>query len=296
MNTRRSFLIIVPAFFILAAFIAATGCITPSAQPGIENMTEPVSPLPTTPVHAPALSLKGVTWELVSYDSGRFAQESVVPGTTISARFETGGIVHGSSGCNQYCARYESTDTRLLIAAPQYTRESCHTPAGVESQEKIYLIDLEKVRTFTIDGDILKLMDEPGKVTLLFRKGQAPPDATQISWKTWHLVSYRDDSGSILQPPGDMVMTARFLDGTISGFAGCNCYQGPYREDGGAMTIGEPVVTDMNCRNATVKGVEEAFFKNLQHVAAYVGTTENCTLVDGRGESLLVFQSPPYGE
>lgn len=293
MNTHKSLLLSILTCVILAAFIAGPGCITQPQDQGNPVTPRPESTTPSLEVTPASASMKGVSWELVSYDSGRIAQESVTLGSTVTARFEQGGILQGSSGCNQYSASYETNGPHLLISTPQHTRRSCHSPPGVEHQEKAYLIDLEKVRTYTIDGDMLRLFDEAGKVVLLFRKTDSPQGLSGISWKTWHLISYRNDSGAIAGIPGSMVMTSRFLEGIVSGYSGCNCYLGQYREDGGAMAIEELIATDTNCRNETFMSVERLFIQNLQATTAYIATSDSFTLVDDRGESLLVFEATP---
>ncbi len=284
-----------PAFIftcmVLAAFITGAGCISQPTDQGNPSLTATESPTLTMQATGAPVTLKGITWELVSYDSGRIAQESVTLGSTVTARFEPGGILYGSSGCNQYFASYETKGSNLLISAPQHTRLRCQSPPGVESQEKAYLIDLEKVRTFSIDGDILRLSDETGRVVLLFRRGEIPPGIPGISWKTWHLSSYRDNSGIVVGIPDTMVMTTRFLDGTISGFSGCNCYLGQYQEDGGAMEIKDLVVTDTNCRNDTVMGAERAFLNNLKGTTAYIQSDDRLLLVNDRGDSLLTYDT-----
>lgn len=293
MITYKTRTVCILACIVLAAFIAVPGCISQQ-----QDQEKPVTQIPESPTPLPEAtpvpgSIKGVSWELVSYDSGRIAQESVTLGTTVTARFEQGGILQGLSGCNQYSASFETNGSRLLISTPQHTRRSCHSPPGVEHQEKAYLIDLEKVRTYALDGDMLRLSDEAGKTVLLFRKTDTPQGISGILWKTWHTSSYQNDSGEVVGIPGSMVMTTRFLDGTVSGFSGCNCFLGQYREDGGAMAIEGLIVTDTNCRNETVMGVERSFIRNLGTTTAYIVTSDRLLLVDDRGESLLVYKATP---
>lgn len=290
MYLKRSFQFFMLACLLLAGCALLPGCIAPSQEPVSGNITI-ATPAETPRDQATALSLEAVTWELVSYDSGRIAYESVIPGSTISARFEKEGIVHGFSGCNQYFATYESAHQKILASTPRRTQKSCQAPAGVEFQEKAYLTDLERVNAFSIDGEILRLTDGAGKTILIFRRGLEPPGTTGIAWKTWYLSSYAVDSDTMRRPPDDMVMTARFLEGTMSGFSGCNCYQAPYQDDGGAIRVQEPIVSDIRCRNGTVTEVEESFFGDLQDVAAYIATPDSLQMVNATGRSLLVFDS-----
>lgn len=293
MITHKPLPVYILACILLAALIAVPGCISQQQDQGKPITNTPESPTPSPVVTLTSEPMKGVSWELVSYDSGRIAQESVTLGTTVTARFEQEGILQGSSGCNQYSASFETNGSCLLISTPQHTRRSCHSPPGVEHQEKAYIIDLEKVRTYTIDGEILRLFDDAGKVVLLFRKADTPQGLSGIPWKTWHLSSIRNESGEVVGIPGSMLMTTRFLDGTISGYSGCNCYLGQYREDGGAMAIEKLIVTDTNCRNDTVMGLERSFIQNFGTTTAYIATSDRLLLADERGESLLVYEAAP---
>lgn len=126
-----------PAFIftcmVLAAFITGAGCISQPTDQGNPSLTATESPTLTMQATGAPVTLKGITWELVSYDSGRIAQESVTLGSTVTARFEPRGILYGSSGCNQYFASYETKGSNLLISAPQHTRLRCQSPPGVDT-------------------------------------------------------------------------------------------------------------------------------------------------------------------
>ncbi|MCU0632491.1 MAG: META domain-containing protein [Methanolinea sp.] len=276
---------------LLVLAVLWSGCATRSIEPGHENTTGTLTPVSTRVYEENTSDLSGITWELVSYDSGRLAQESVIPESVITARFEHDGVVYGTSGCNQYFARYEATSPRLSIETPAHTRDVCITPTGVLSQESVYLVDLGKVSSYRVEGVILSLSDSKGRAVLIFRKGIMPVDAGQISWKTWYLTSYRDDQDVMATLPEEVLVTARFFRGTLSGIAGCNSYRASYQEHGAAIAIGVPAATDMKCGNETVMEQEQSFFSGLKGVAAYVTGEDSLLLVDSRGEALMEFYS-----
>jgi len=279
------------AVFVLVLLLACilSGCLTLSPGTELGESGGDLSPVTPTPCGEGTLPISGITWELVAYDSGRIAQESVIPGSVVTARFEDEGIVHGNTGCNQYWARYEASFSRVSIEAPQRTNAVCNTPPGVHSQESLYLVDLGKAKTYSVEGDFLTLSDGNGRAMLLFRKETIPKGAAQIFQDTWYLTASRDDQGSIVMVPGGVLVTARFLEGRVFGFSGCNCYVAPASVRGAATRIESPLVTDTWCRNETVRNQERLFFSRMKEVDAYVPGDGSLILVNGRGETLLEF-------
>ena len=268
-----------------------SGCLTLSPGPGMDEHGRNSSPVNPALWREGTLPISGITWELVAYDSGRLAQESIIPGSIVTARFEREGIVHGISGCNQYWARYEASSTRVSIDFPQRTNAVCNTPSGVLSQESMYLVDLGKANTYRVEGDFLSLSDGKGRTVLLFRKEAIPEDVSYIFRETWYLTALRDDRGSIIMLPHGVLVTARFGEGRVSGFSGCNSYVAPAHVSGAATRIESPLVTDTWCRNETMREQERLFFKRMKEVDAYVPGDDLLILVNDQGETLLEFET-----
>lgn len=278
----------IPAVLLVFA-VLLSGCITHPPGTGPEESGWNSSPVTPTPIQEGTLPISGITWVLVSYDSGRLAKESIVPGSVVTARFEREGVMYGSSGCNRYWARYEASPSKVSIDAPQRTNAVCNTPSGVHSQESMYLLDLGKASTYRVDGDFLSLLDGNGRAVLLFGKETAPEDSAHILQETWYLTALRDDQGFIVNSPEGVLVTARFLDETVSGFAGCNCYVAPAYIRSAAIRIETPLATDTWCRNETVRNQERLYLIRIQEVDAYVPGDNSLILVNGQGETLLVF-------
>ena len=90
---------------------------------------------------------------------------------------------------------------------------------------------------------------------------------------------------------GDVVASATFTNGTVSGTSGCNTYNGPYKVDGDKLTIGPNLVsTQMACGPAET-AVEKVFLERLPKVASYSIAGSTLTLADSSGEALLVFDA-----
>ena len=119
----------------------------------------------------PDLPLVGTDWVLDSYSTGRDAISSVIPGTTITAKFTDDSKITGSAGCNHYGGEYLLDGANLSVSSLFSTLMYCGEPGGVMEQEARYLGLFDSVTGYRIDGDRLDLLDEVGKVLLSYRAG-----------------------------------------------------------------------------------------------------------------------------
>jgi heat shock protein HslJ len=86
-------------------------------------------------------------------------------------------------------------------------------------------------------------------------------------------------------------LTVRFADGRASGFSGCNRFNGGFKRDGDALTVGPLAGTMMACPEPRM-AIEKAFLDGLSgsHRVAIAG--DRLTLTPASG-SPLVFQAEP---
>jgi heat shock protein HslJ len=111
--------------------------------------------------------------------------------------------------------------------------------------------------------------------------------STTLEGPTWVLVK-KTELGAEL---GNVVVSATFADGTVSGTSGCNTYNGPYKVDGDKLTIGPNLIsTQMACGPAET-AVEKVVLARLPKVASYSIVGSTLTLADSGGEPLLVFEA-----
>jgi heat shock protein HslJ len=108
----------------------------------------------------PAPSLVGPNWQLLAYNNGRNAVQSVMIGTQPTAMFGTDGQVTGSGGCNTFSGPYQSTASTLSIGPLSSTRTACEQP--VMDQETAYLAALERSATYRFENGRLMLADASG--------------------------------------------------------------------------------------------------------------------------------------
>jgi heat shock protein HslJ len=69
------------------------------------------------------------------------------------------------------------------------------------------------------------------------------PVGPPLEGTNWILDRYYDGVGAMIRPIDGTEITAVFgVDGTVTGFAGCNNYAATYSVDGNSITIGPPAV------------------------------------------------------
>jgi heat shock protein HslJ len=133
--------------------------------------------------------LGGTSWIVTGYNNGKQAVVSVVIGSELTADFSVDGNLSGSSGCNNYTARYEVSGKSIQVGPTASTRKMCADPAGVMEQETQFLQALETAATYRLDGSQLELRTADGALAVtLARAGttdtsptQAPQTAPSIS-------------------------------------------------------------------------------------------------------------------
>ncbi|HOW33878.1 MAG TPA: META domain-containing protein, partial [Methanoregulaceae archaeon] len=214
------------AALALILMLCISGCTSPSPQmvttPVPTTSPPTVQPTPVTTQQAPQ-SLTGITWYLVSLNEGD-ASLSVKPGTTITAFFDAQGKVSGSAGCNQYTASYEATPVGLSIGAPASTKMNCNEPAGIMTQETVYLSAIQGAATYSLSGDTLTIKDSGGKALLTY--STVPPyqmTPAPLTGTMWYLNSYVDSKGKPWTTGSANPISIQFADdGKVSGNAGCN--------------------------------------------------------------------------
>lgn len=92
----------------------------------------------------------------------------------------------------------------------------------------------------------------------------------------------------------DVISTAEFVDGEVSGSGGCNSYSGTYEAEGvsdgeeGSISISNVGGTEMACEDL-VMAQEAAFYEALTSAATYRVVVDRLELRDAGGELLIAF-------
>ncbi len=110
----------------------------------------------------------------------------------------------------------------------------------------------------------------------------------EIEGRSWVARGMTIDGASMptIEPAAPV---ANFVDGTVSGVAGCNNYSGSYSIDGDSITIGPLASTLMSCGDQEgVVEQETAYLGLLQSAETFSVDGDTMTLSKG-GESIVEF-------
>jgi heat shock protein HslJ len=260
---------------------AATPTENPTAAPG-------ATATPGTSAE-PANRLSGTSWELTAMDD-----QPIATGVEATIAFGADGQTTGSGGCNTFSGPYTLDGMSIRIGPLAATMMACPEPQM--TVEASYVGALDKVTTWQVPQDVpsaqgpLVLTGPGGQPRLTFAPAvPAAPAAARLSGTSWVLARLGN-----LPLPGNVQVTAKFdTDGTVSGNAGCNSYNGPYTVDGGSITFGPLISTEMACPEAQM-AVETAYLAALGKATAWTIDSEGKLSLTGADAKLaLVFTSAP---
>jgi heat shock protein HslJ len=111
----------------------------------------------------------------------------------------------------------------------------------------------------------------------------------------WGLVTYAGGNGETADVLPGTELTAQFLDGNVSGTAGCNNYFAKYQVDGDQLTVGVGGSTMMACPEP-IMAQESAYLTALSASASYLIEGDQLMIAGADGKTLLtykVIQSTP---
>jgi heat shock protein HslJ len=188
-----------------------------------------------------------------------------IEGTGISIEFTADGKVAGSAGCNRYSGTYTVSGSNITFSSPMAsTMMMCEQ--AVMDQESAYLAALAEAKTFAVNGDQLSLSGGDGAQLAVYQA-----QSQDLAGTNWEVTGYNNGNQAVVSVLQGTSLTASFgADGNISGNAGCNNYNGPYKVDGDGITIGPLASTMMMCSDpAGAMDQETQFLAALQSAATY---------------------------
>ena len=109
-------------------------------------------------------ALVGITWRIDGLIDGEVAS-STIAGTQPFILLDPDGSASGDGSCNRFGAPYTLEGERLSFGPIEATRMAC-TEAGVMEQEAAILRALSSTTSFAIQGQVLSLLDDGGRVVL----------------------------------------------------------------------------------------------------------------------------------
>jgi len=109
-------------------------------------------------------------------------------------------------------------------------------------------------------------------------------EADGIADSRWRLVSLGGEPLDMPGGAGTAPLMALMPDGDVSGFGGCNRYNGTYELEGGTLRFGRIASTKMACPQ--VGDVERRWFSAISDTAAYRVDGGTLVLLDEAGAEL----------
>lgn len=145
---------------MVAALTGAVAACTTTAPPPDAASAGPV----------PA-ALVGTAWRAVQLNGKALPEDA-----PLTLRFEDGGRVAGSTGCNRYFASVVLDEGDVSVSDAGSTRRAC--PQEVMRREGAFLQALQQTRRYREEGDArLVLLDSDGTVRLALARTGVAPDA-----------------------------------------------------------------------------------------------------------------------
>ena len=224
-------------------------------------------------------TIEGTNWKLTSYDFG--GTDTAVPaGLVVDATFKAGKVA-GFSGCNVYNASATVDGAKLTVGKAATTMKACEPTAT--DLEASYLGNLSNAATFTATADKLTIYNKTGKLVLHVRRRRREPARGRVAR---HRLQQRQGGGH--GPIAGTELTAMFTpDGQVSGNAGCNTYNGPYKLDGTSLTVG-PLATTMKACEQAIMDQEAQFLTALQTPTTVEPSGATVTLRDASGATQVI--------
>lgn len=227
--------------------------------------------------------LDGTTWTLGSSIDGATLKD-LPEGVYVDARFD-GSKVAGSAGCNGYTGAYVASGSSLTVTGVAATMMACPPPADVV--EAAYLANLAKAASYTATAELLTIFDGAGAKLLVFTAAK-PGGLTGVSW---HATAYNNGKQAVQSVAVGSDPTAIFAtDGTVSGNATCNRYNGPAAITGNRIAIGPLISTKMACASDELNAQEAAYLTALGGATSYDIRAKRLELRDAGGALMASFE------
>jgi heat shock protein HslJ len=229
--------------------------------------------------------LAGTKWVISSYVAN---DEDVDAAAVAALDFGAdGSALSGTTGCNAVGGTYTQDGSKLTIKLGPMTLVAC-TDDATTAQEQAIVDGLPRVATFTATGQ-LALLDDKGAAVLIYDANSAGLEGT-----SWTATGVNNGSGGVESTALTATISAAFAPaGALSGFAGCNQYNGAYETSGSdGLTISNVATTRKACAD-DVMTLESQYTAALAKVATYSISGVTLTLRDAGGAAQVTFTAAP---
>ncbi len=222
------------------------------------NLSLILGTLSMTAIADPATELENNQWQLIQYVNTAGDTIDRLEGSIVDMRLSEGKLT-GTAGCNSYFAAYSSDGQMLTFPQPiGTTMKLC--PQVLMEQEQAYLGLLGKVNAYQIDNSTLVLLNHEQQAVLKFE----PQRPAKLEKTQWVATGINNGQGGVVSSASTERSTAQFIDGKLSGNAGCNQYSGGYTLEDNKLTVGPIMTTRMHCPEpADIMQQEQEFLQAI---------------------------------
>lgn len=181
--------------------------------------------------------------------------------------FAGDGTVNGSAGCNRYSGAVRTDGATMSVGEIASTLMGCGGDRG--SQEAAFLGALRGATTWRLADDGKLVISGAGEIVAGPGVAEGPPGdqpGADLVGQRWILAEMGGTADL-----ARLVLTLEFSsDETVSGFAGCNTFSGPYAADEFSLSLGPLVSTKIGCPRPA-SAVEAEYLAALAGVTAWTG-------------------------
>jgi heat shock protein HslJ len=232
-----------------------------------------------------SISLEGNLWGLESYIDEEGQLVDALPGSKVTAEFINGSVT-GSAGCNNYFGTYELSGNSLALGPVAMTEMYCAEPGSIMDQESQYLSALQASVSIQQEEDRLNLINAAGETVLVYSLVQP----VMLEGTPWVLSGYNNGKNAVVSILAGSEITAEFVEGTVSGSAGCNNYHAGYELAGEHISIGPAAATRMFC--AEPEGImdqENSYLQALEMASTFEIKSDTLQMYDRNGARVLTY-------
>jgi heat shock protein HslJ/PKD repeat protein len=247
-------------------------------------VAEPVQAVPEVDLRP----LQGTFWFLTTING-----QPIIDGSQITAQFfvnpdAVSGSVSGLAGCNSYNA---AINPGFQVSPAATTAMSCSSPAGVMEQEQLYLSQLQSATGYSLAGGQLILPTTSGSLVFAaIPPANQPPvePSSLLVNRQWYLKAIENTNAVAGSEP-----TAYFAsNGALSGYTGCNNYNGRFTASSDQITITGLSNSQAACPEPQLTQ-ETAFLQGLSQAQRFEVSDTTMRLYTLNNEVLYFTSTPP---
>jgi heat shock protein HslJ len=195
--------------------------------------------------------------------------------------------VSGTTGVNRYNGQYttKSGDKIEITIGPMTLIAG---PPAAMALEQSFVEALKSAKTYSVTDTTLELKDGSGDVVVTYGVLKETP----LVGTKWNCTMYNNGRGGFQGVIPTSTITAVFAeDGSLSGNAGVNSYNGKYAADNGTIKIDPQIATTMMAGDPEVMAQEAAYLAALPKSTQYKIEGSTLTLRDATGAAMAGYEA-----